>query len=388
MHRILIPTHEFPPFAGGIGRLIHGLATGAVEQGYDTHVLAPDFGEDTSDWDGRQPYELTRFGGGQFRAFRDLLPFTFRCRREIKRLRPSIIHAVDPAGQLSLRALSRAGLVDTYFFTVNGSELLVYRNQPAQRLWMRGAFSSVDAVCAISSATQGLLLELFDVSSSKVFVSNPGIDPIWTEQPVSAREVVRQRWGIGLDDFVIVTVARRVPEKGHANVIEGLAKLPLELREKVVYVVVGSGPEDYARELEDRADQSSVRLRVVGYLADDDVVALYDASDAFIMLSWRTAARVEGFGLVYVEAGARGLPSIARDVGGVSDAVHDGQTGIVLSSDSQAQEVADAVVRLRNDAELRARLGKQAREFAASLTWRKNARETYDRFDEALKDGS
>ena len=388
MHRILLATHEFPPFSGGIGRLIHGLATGAAELGYDTHVLAPDFGEETSEWDCRQPYELTRFGGGQFRAARDLLPFTWRCRREIKRLRPDIIHAVDPAGQLSLQALSRVGLVDKYFFTVNGSELLVYRNQLAQRLWMRGAFSAVDAVCAISSATQDLLLELFDMSASKVFVSNPGIDPIWIEQPTSDREVVRRRWGIGRDDFVIVTVARRVPEKGHAEVLEGLARLPLELREKAVYVVVGNGPEDYARELESRASSSSVRLLMLGFLPDEDVAALYDASDTFIMLSWQTAARLEGFGLVYVEAGARGLPSVARDVGGVSDAVRDGQTGIVLSPDSQAEEIADALVRLRRDVEMRARLGKQAKDLATSLTWRKNARETYERFGEALKDGS
>ena len=91
---------------------------------------------------------------------------------------------------------------------------------------------------------------------------------------------------------------------------------------------------------------------------------------------------------MYVEAGARGLPSVAREVGGVPDAVRDGQTGIVLSPNSQAEDIAGAVLRLLNDVEMRARLGKQAKSLATSLTWRKNARETYERFGEALKDGS
>ena len=388
MHKILLVTHEFPPFSGGIGRLVHGLATGASQLGYDTHVLAPDFGETTSMWDRQQPYGLTRFAGGQFDGARDLVPFTVRCRREIKRLRPDIIHAVDPGGHLAIQALSRVGLVKKYFFTVNGSELVVYRNRLAQRLWMRGALSRVEAVCAISTATRDLLLDFFDVSLSKVFVSNPGIDPIWSELEVSDRDATRHRWGVGPDDFLLVTVARRVAEKGHVEVVEGLAELPAGLREQVVYVVVGSGPDDYARHIESIAESSSVRLLTPGFVSDEDIAALYDASDAFIMLSRQTPTRVEGFGLVYVEAGARGLPSIARGVGGVADAVRDGQTGILLPPNAQADDVSSAVTRLLRNGELRAKLGKQAKEFAALFTWQRNARETYERFAEALDDGS
>ena len=81
---------------------------------------------------------------------------------------------------------------------------------------------------------------------------------------------------------------------------------------------------------------------------------------------------VEGFGLVYLEAAAHGLPVVAHDVGGVSDAVQDGTTGLLVPPDRPAQ-LAAAFEKLIHDAELRRKLGEAGRAWARRNSWQSSA---------------
>ena len=386
MQRILILTHEFPPFHGGIAAVAHGVAAGAAGLGYETHVLAPDFHSDTSEWDATQPYQISRFSGASCGTQNTdkLVRFAAHCRRCIAARRPDIVHAIDPPSQMALTGLSKLRLARTYFFTVHGTELLRYRNELLARLWMQGAFSKASGIAAVSHYVHDLLLSNFKVSQDHVFVSHPGISPHWFETPITDSSAVRERWGVGSEDLVLITVARRVPDKGHDRVIEGLARTPLPLRQSLVYVVVGTGPEDYAAALASRARSESIRLYLLGTLSDRELLEAYDAADVFIMLSRETPKRLEGLGLVYLEAGSRGVPSIAASTGGVPDAVRDGETGVLLTADPPAEQVAQAIQTVAEEHELRSDMGRRAREFAATFTWTRHAREIYERFSGAL----
>jgi glycosyltransferase involved in cell wall biosynthesis len=81
---------------------------------------------------------------------------------------------------------------------------------------------------------------------------------------------------------------------------------------------------------------------------------------------------VEGFGLVYLEAAAHGLPVVAHDVGGVADAVIDGVTGLLVPPERPLQ-LAAAFEKLIHDPALRRRLGTAGREWAGRNCWRKSA---------------
>lgn len=387
MQRILILTHEFPPYFGGIATVAQGLASGAAALGYDTHVLAPSHHGETRDWDAAQPYSISRFRGGtcSLVSVDKLLRFTARTGRELAQRKAAIIHAVDPPAQMALTALSHLRLVRRYFFTVHGSELLRYRDDPLPRFWMRGAFKRVTAASVVSRTVMESLLEDFDVDERKLFVSHPGIAPRLLLTPVSDRTSVRARWGIRDDKVVLLTVARCVPEKGHESVIDGMARLPRPLRERTVYVVVGQGPEDYVRSLAARARSDSVGLLLLGGVADDELLEIYDAADVFIMLSMKRPKRLEGFGIVYLEAAARRLPSIACATGGVPEAVRDGETGILLPDRPTAEQVAEAITRFARDPDLRLAMGRRAKERADGFTWRRNAAEIYERFSLGLR---
>lgn len=381
MSRILLTTYEFAPFRGGIGRVAENLAEGAVACGLDPVVLAPDYGGDHRAADAGRRYPVRRFDGAfcSLVSPRRLIRFAGVCRRAIREVEPDVVHGVDPQSQMALTALSRLARLDGHILTVYGTELLRYRAEILPRLWMRGGFRRAGRVCAISRHVHELLHREFDVDPGRTFVSHPPIAPAWHETPPADRSAVRATHGIDGDAFVVLTVARVVATKGHDRVLEGLTRLPPRLRSRLTYVVAGAGPEDYARRLDEAAVAGDVRLVRTGPLSDPELLALYDGADLFVMLSRRTPRRLEGLGLTYVEAGARGVPSIACDTGGVAEAVLDGRTGILLPADADAEAVAAAVERLVEDGGLRERLGAGAREHAAFFTCERHARDVYGR---------
>jgi glycosyltransferase involved in cell wall biosynthesis len=279
---------------------------------------------------------------------------------------------------MALHALSRFGQVRDYFVTVHGTEVPRYRNESFPRLWMKGAFRRVSAVAAVSHAVRDLLVANFPEAADRTFVAHPGISQTWLDTPVADRAAVRRQWGIHDDDVAVLTVSRRVPEKGHDRVLAGLGALPEALRARAPYVVVGAGPSAYAEQLERSAQAEGVRLILTGSLPEPDVIAACDSADVFAMLSRATPKRVEGFGLAYLEASARGLPCLACATGGVAEAVKADVTGILLPADADTAAVAAALHRLVEHKDSRKRLGAEGRIHAGGFTQDRFASETYE----------
>lgn len=389
MPRILLLTYEFSPFRGGIGNVAEGLAEGAEALGHEPVVFAPDYHGDRSSEDGERPYRVVRFPGDfcSIVSLPRLVRFVRLCRSAIATLRPDVVHGVDPPAQMALTALSRLRLVSRYLLTVHGTELLRYRSEPMPRLWMAGGLRRATAVCAVSRAVHERLHRDFRVPPDRTFVSSPGIADAWFRTPGGDRDALRATWGAGAGDVVVLTVARRVFEKGQDRVVDALALLSEAERRHTLYVVAGTGPEGYADELRARAQEGGVRLVLLGPVPEAELVGACDAADLFAMLSRDTPKRLEGLGLTYLEAGARGLPSLACDVGGVSDAVRNGESGIVLDADAGPEDVAAAVRGLVADPDLLKRLGRGAAEHARSFTRVRHASEVYGRFEETLRRG-
>ena len=175
MARILILTHEFLPFRGGIAAVANGLASGAATIGHDPIVFAPDY-HTRSKLTEPDSYSVMRFRGRTCRMARptQLLRFAAACNSVIRRIKPDILHAVDPPSQMALTLLHRLRLVDRYFFTVHGSELLRYQSERVPRLWMSGAFQRVAGVAAVSEAALDLARDL-GLSADRSLIAHPAI---------------------------------------------------------------------------------------------------------------------------------------------------------------------------------------------------------------------
>ena len=136
------------------------------------------------------------------------------------------------------------------------------------------------------------------------------------------------------------------------------------------------GERDYVDEVRRGIGDADCDIRLLGALSNEDIRDLYGAADFFCLTGLpESSGRVEGFGLVYLEAGAGGLPSIASDIGGVPDAVLAGESGLLVQP--RIDVIANVIEQIATDDGLRARLAAGARAHARDLSWARCAAETY-----------
>jgi phosphatidylinositol alpha-1,6-mannosyltransferase len=127
-------------------------------------------------------------------------------------------------------------------------------------------------------------------------------------------------------------------------------------------VAIGGGGRDAGR-LQRRIDASGAPARLLGRVAHDDLPALYGCADVYAMLCRNRWAGLEqeGFGIVFLEAAAAGVPQVAGDSGGAAEAVVDGVTGLVVRAPQDATAVAAALAELLDDPDRRAVMGAAGR---------------------------
>jgi glycosyltransferase involved in cell wall biosynthesis len=191
------------------------------------------------------------------------------------------------------------------------------------------------------------------------FVDDDALEPL----PESARLLGRRRLRIPDGRLLVGCLARLSPEKDHALLIDGFALIAEHLN--LHLAIVGDGPERPA--LERRVAEAGLGERVTFAGAVAHEIRAQSLFDIAVLTS-----RDEAFPNSIVEAMAAGLPVVATDVGGVSDAVTDGETGLLVKRRTAA-DVAAALTLLANEPHLRRALGERgrleaSRRFSASAT--------------------
>ena len=200
--------------------------------------------------------------------------------------------------------------------------------------------------------------------SLPITVVPPGVD---TERfvPLTADERLRARehFGIAADAELVVGISRLVPRKGFDTAVRAAALLH-KSRPNLVLAIAGGGRD--AERLQGLATSLNAPVRFLGRVSNDDLPRLYGCADVYTMLCrnrWGGLEQ-EGFGIVFLEAAACGVPQVAGDSGGAAEAVADGETGLVVRKPDDPREVAAAIERLLDDPELRVRMGSAGRERA------------------------
>ena len=187
----------------------------------------------------------------------------------------------------------------------------------------------------------------------------PGVDPErFTPADDEARRATRKRFGLDPDQPLVLGLSRLVPRKGFDVVIDAVRDLD------GVQVAIGGGGRDRKR-LERHANG---RATFLGRVPEDELPALYACADVFAMCChdrWG-GLEAEGFGIVFLEAAACGVPAVAGRSGGSHEAVVDGETGSVVEPRS-VPAVRDAIRRLCTDADTRAAMGAAARRRAVDV---------------------
>ncbi len=189
----------------------------------------------------------------------------------------------------------------------------------------------------------------------------PGVDPAAiVPLKAAARRAARVGLGLPARGPLLSSVSRLVPRKGMDVLIEAADRLAPSYPD-LVLAIAGAGRE--LSRLRRQAAQSPVTVEVLGRVSQEDRAALLGAADVFVMACrnrW-LGLEQEGFGIVFLEAAAAGVPQVAGDSGGASEAVLDGETGLVVADPGDPGSVAEALRSLLADPNRRRRMGRAAR---------------------------
>jgi phosphatidylinositol alpha-1,6-mannosyltransferase len=230
----------------------------------------------------------------------------------------------------------------------------------------RSALAAADAVVAVSRFTRDTLIGGFDVPPEKIELVSNGVDLTrFIPRPRAENLVARYKLQ---GRRVLLTVSRIYARKGMDRVIESL---PAVLREvpDLVYLIVGEGSYRPALESLVALHDLGEHVRFAGSVPGHELADHYSLGDVFIMANREMPdGETEGFGLVFLEANACGLPVIAGRAGGSVDAVTDQVNGLLVDGDDPVA-IAAAIIRMFEDDVLRDRLRAGGTEVALASGW-------------------
>jgi phosphatidylinositol alpha-1,6-mannosyltransferase len=226
----------------------------------------------------------------------------------------------------------------------------------------RTAFKVANHVVTCSQYSASLTCKA-GTPENRVSVLYPRCEPeIFRPFSVSAdfrREVLGDK---PAETKIILSVGNLVARKGHDVVIRSLKELTPKVPD-LLYLIIGDGP--HRTELQELARGLDVArsVKFVGRVPDGDLPLYYNVCDVFVMASRAQLDQsdVEGFGIVFLEANGCGKPVVGGRSGGVTEAVHEGVSGLLADPESPV-DVANALARLLTDPDLAQRLGQQGRD--------------------------
>jgi phosphatidylinositol alpha-1,6-mannosyltransferase len=351
----LLVTNDFPPKHGGIQSYLWELWRRLPPE--NVTVLTTAY-PGAAEWDAEQPFRILRTASKVF------LP-TPRLVRHIDELADDVgaaLVVLDPALPLGFVG---PHLRHPYGLVLHGAEVTVPGRLPVSRLALRRVLRGARVVICAGGYP---LAEAERAAGRTLPATNvpPGVD-IERFHPLSPedRSDTRRRFGLPTDTPVVLGISRLVPRKGFDTLLRACGQLSSHGHDLVV-AIAGQG-RDRDR-LERIATDVGAPTRFLGRVAENTVPALYGASDVFAMLCRNRWAGLEqeGFGIVFLEAAASGVPQVAGASGGAAEAVADGESGFVVDPPDDVDEVARALTMLLDDDAVRVRMASTARERAVA----------------------
>lgn len=237
---------------------------------------------------------------------------------------------------------------------IHGEELTIDRQPLTIAQSLRGAHLRLaHAIVTVSRFGERALIERYGVPPGKIALITNGID-LDRFRPRPDSPALRARYGL-TDQRILLTVGRLSERKGMDRVIEALSDI-LSHHPDLHYLIVGEG--EYRPHLVRLVAEHRLgdHVTFAGGVSDEDLLDHYAIAHIFVMPHRELASGdTEGFGVVFLEANACGVPVVAGIAGGAPDAVRDGVNGLTVNGDD-VSAIAQVVMRLLEDAALRERL--------------------------------
>jgi glycosyltransferase involved in cell wall biosynthesis len=257
-------------------------------------------------------------------------------------------------------------LADEYVQTLTSGYLSLRERLANFLMWRLSRLEGESArqanlVIAVSHNSAEKAVQFYDVDEAKIRVVPNGVD-LERFKPNGDGEKLKRSLGLS-NNQIVLFVGRLIPRKGLQFLVEA-AKRVIKENADATFIIVGNGPIRNMLTLQLEKADISRNFLFLGDVKDSVLPALYNCADVFAFPSVQ-----EGQGIALLEAQASAKPVVAFRVGGVKEAVSDGNSGLLVEKGS-SEGLAEGILKLLSNSALRQRMGAKGREFVLhNFTW-------------------
>lgn len=207
---------------------------------------------------------------------------------------------------------------------------------------------SCDRIISVSSFTKNKIMQLHNLPEVKCEVLNNCIDPFLAKPDVKVKsEILKKRYNIAKEDTVLLMLTRlslKDRYKGYAFVLKALCEI-IKTKKNIKLILAGSYEAAEKLYIENLIKEYNINKNVVitGFIAEEELPDHFSLSDIYVMPSIK-----EGFGIVFVEAMYYGVPVIAANTDGSTDALLQGKLGLLTNPESD-NEIIIAINKMLNN---------------------------------------
>ena len=375
--RILLVTEWFLPYVGGSVNLFVNTYTRCREGAI--HILTGIPFHDRGAEGPPSPLPTTRVNLKRYEFLKpeSLILYarmTWAALRLHFSFRPEVVHCGHIFPEAPVAWVLKRLFGTPYLVYVHGEEVSIQRHYKWKRRLMPRFYNAAAAVVA-NSRNSGELLKDLGVRDDRVHVIPLGVDPErFTPRPREEDNELR-----------LLSVGRLQRRKGHAHALRAVAKLSKRFPRLRYWIAGTGGEEESLRSLCTELGLDHV-VQFLGYVPDEDLPDLYRSCDLFILANRRMSNDdMEGFGIVFLEAAASGLPVIGGITGGVPDAVNEGVNGMLVDTED-IDAIAASLASLLEDSLLRQSMSREGRRWAEEHSWELYAQRILSLSDQVVRE--
>jgi glycosyltransferase involved in cell wall biosynthesis len=267
-----------------------------------------------------------------------------------------------------------------HVITAHGTYAIIWHDHPWDRRVYQKVLSQVQMVFPVSHGTASLLLEYFGS-----FISPNRLRPILNGNDFYRHIPQPEALGRTVPAIpTLLTVGDVKHRKGQLISLIAFTRVKEKFPSARYWIVGNFSENDYYHQLQKVISDNRVEgVTFLGRVSDEILRECYRQATVFVLTpqpgEGADRLHFEGFGLVYLEAGAYGLPVVGTRLGGVPDAVREGETGLLVEPDD-VEGLAGVLIHLLSDPHMATEMGRANRRWAETLTWERFAEEQYQAY--------
>ncbi|MGB9802365.1 glycosyltransferase family 4 protein [Desulfofundulus sp.] len=364
--KIGIFTDSYRPYTSGVVRSIDTFTSELTRMGHEIYIFAPNYPNCSRE---KHVFRFPSVPAPTNRDFTLAVPFSLRLKPIINQWQPDIIHVHSPflLGRVGARYAHKMGIPLVFTFHTLYDQYVHYVpfarsiTRELTRRFCRDFCNRCDLVVAPTAIIEEHLKRMGVRSKIKVIPTGINLE----EFARGDRNWLRKKYGIGVQEKILLFVGRLGQEKNIGFLISAFADLLGEFQ-ALKLVLVGGGPEKL--NLQRMTAQLGIEKHVIftDTLNRTEVINCYHGADLFVFSS-----KTETQGLVLAEAKAAGLPVVALKAFGTCEMVRDGEDGFLTPENKEL--FIEKIKMLITDDDLHQKMASRARENAQLLSSRQAA---------------